>query len=100
MAEAIAPNCKKEIIGIRAGEKIHEEMITIADSYSTIDLGEYFAILPIDGFLKEKYIKRNIKFKEFEVGTSYSSLKNEKFLNLKEIRDLIVKNVEKEFIPY
>ena len=46
LAEAIGPNCKKEIIGIRPGEKLHELMITKSDSPSTIDLGNYFAILP------------------------------------------------------
>ena len=39
VADAIAPSCSKNIIGIRAGEKLHEEMITSADSFSTFDLG-------------------------------------------------------------
>ena len=43
-AEAIGPSCKKEIVGIRPGEKLHEEMITSSDSFTTIDLGRYFAI--------------------------------------------------------
>ena len=47
VAEAIGPNCKKPIIGIRPGEKIHEEMITSSDSFTTIDLGEYYAILQV-----------------------------------------------------
>ena len=46
IAEAIGPTCDKPVVGIRPGEKIHEEMITTADSYSTFDLGDYFAILP------------------------------------------------------
>ena len=46
LAEAIGPNCSKEYIGLRPGEKIHEEMITCSDSLSTIDMGNYFAILP------------------------------------------------------
>ena len=44
IAEAIGPSCEKPIIGIRPGEKLHEEMITVSDSYSTIDLGKYYAI--------------------------------------------------------
>ena len=48
-AEAIGPTCEKPIIGIRPGEKIHEEMITSSDSFSTLDLGKYYAILPSDG---------------------------------------------------
>ena len=46
VAEAIGPNCEKKIIGIRPGEKIHEEMITSADSINTYDLGKYYVILP------------------------------------------------------
>jgi UDP-N-acetylglucosamine 4,6-dehydratase len=46
VATAIAPECKQVEIGIRPGEKLHEEMITISDSYNSIDLGKYYAILP------------------------------------------------------
>ena len=46
LANAIGPSCKKKIIGIRPGEKIHEEMITSSDSYSTYDVGNFFIILP------------------------------------------------------
>ena len=58
VAMAIGPNCKHEIVGIRPGEKIHEEMITSSDSFSTYDLGKYYAILPqahswkLDDFIK------------------------------------------------
>ena len=55
IAEAIGPTCAKRVIGIRPGEKIHETMITSSDSQCTIDLGEYYAILPADGKTKEKY---------------------------------------------
>ena len=46
VVEAIAPDCKIEVIGIRPGEKIHEEMITESDSFYTWDLGSYYCILP------------------------------------------------------
>ena len=52
VAEAVGPSCKKPIIGIRPGEKIHEEMITESDSFTTIDLGPYYAILPWMGACK------------------------------------------------
>ena len=55
LAEAIGPSCDKPIIGIRPGEKIHEEMITASDSFSTIDLGSYYAILPSDGLVQQRY---------------------------------------------
>lgn len=51
VAEAIAPGCKKKIVGIRPGEKLHEEMITDTDSMNTIDLGKYYAILPSVSYL-------------------------------------------------
>ena len=46
LADAIGPNCKKEVSGIREGEKLHEEMITSADSFNTFDIGNYYTILP------------------------------------------------------
>ena len=46
VAKAIDPECDLEIVGIRPGEKIHEEMITSSDSYTTYDLGKYYVILP------------------------------------------------------
>ena len=50
IAEAIAPDCKRRVVGIRPGEKLHEEMITDTDSLNTIDLGKYYAILPSVSF--------------------------------------------------
>jgi FlaA1/EpsC-like NDP-sugar epimerase len=46
VAKAIGPDCEYPIVGIRPGEKVHEEMITSSDSFTTVDLGSYFAILP------------------------------------------------------
>ena len=71
LAEAIGPSCKKNIIGVRNGEKIHEEMITAADSYSTFDLGKYFAILhpsnEINNSEYEKHFKSlNLKFNQMK----------------------------------
>ena len=99
LAEAIGPSCKKRIIGIRSGEKIHEEMITIADSYTTIDLGKYFAILPHESSLLKKYENSNIKFAEFKKGNSYNSGENNEFLNISEIRKLIINNIDEHFQP-
>lgn len=46
VASAIAPNCEQRVVGIRPGEKVHEEMITSSDSFTTYDLGKYYVILP------------------------------------------------------
>ena len=59
VAEAIGPSCEKPIVGNRLSEKIHEEMITSSDSFTTVDLGNYYAILPSDGSVLNLYRSRN-----------------------------------------
>ena len=99
VAKAIGPNLKLEIVGIRPGEKIHEEMITSADSFSTIDLGKYYAILPPNGELLERYKILKIPFMHVEKGFSYNSGSNNHFLNIDEIRELIKANIDPDFVP-
>ena len=94
LAEAIGPNCKRKHVGIRPGEKLHEEMITASDSFSTIDLGEYFAILPPDGSVKSRYIEANSSFKEVPPGFSYNSKSNTDFINPEKIRELIKLHID------
>ena len=79
LAEAISPKAKKEIVGIRPGEKIHEEMITSTDSIYTIELEKYYAILTCDGLLKKKYEEANIRFKDLPAGFCYCSGTNLSF---------------------
>jgi len=96
VAEAIAPNAKKEIIGIRPGEKLHEEMVTEHDAFTTIDIGDKFIMTANENHknkLKEKYPNA----KDLEVGFSYNSKDNESFLSVEEIRDEIRTHVDKEF---
>lgn len=93
VADAIGPHCKKEIVGIRPGEKIHEEMITASDSYNSYDIGKYYVILPtVPRFSLHEYIKENnaIKVKE---GFSYTSDKNDHWIKTEEIRHLIKENL-------
>ena len=100
LADAIGPSCKKKIIGIRSGEKVHEDLITRSESSSTIDIGKYYAILPSPNF----YIgKHDQKFKScFKVSEdfTYNSGKNEVFLEVNELRELIRKNIDENFQPY
>ncbi|MBI5807011.1 MAG: UDP-N-acetylglucosamine 4,6-dehydratase (inverting) [Ignavibacteriales bacterium] len=97
VAKAIAPNAKIEKIGIRPGEKLHEEMITATDAINTIEFNDYFVILPstplwdINKFKKESNGKEG-RFCEF--GFSYNSGENDKFLTTEELKDLIIKNVD------
>jgi UDP-N-acetylglucosamine 4,6-dehydratase len=90
VAEAIGPECEKRIVGIRPGEKIHEEMITSSDSFSTYDLGTYFSILPqVPAWDVDKYIEY-FSAKKVEEGYSYNSGTNDSWLSVSDLRSLIV----------
>ncbi len=100
LAEAISPNCEKKIIGIRPGEKIHEVMITESDSFNTIDLGKYYAILSNSNECLEAYKNDDVQFKQVEKDFSYDSKNNSNFLNIEQLRYLIRKNVDQTFRPF
>ena len=96
VADAIGPNCKKEIVGIRPGEKIHEEMITSSDSYNSYDIGKYYVILPtVPKFSLNDYIKEHKATKVTE-GFSYTSDKNDDWIKTEEIRNLIKEHLNIE----
>lgn len=93
VATAIAPDARQEIIGIRPGEKIHEEMITSSDSFNTVDLGAYYAILPVSAhYTMEDYCARN-NGTPVEHGFAYNSGSNTDFLTVEQIRALIDEHV-------
>jgi len=97
VAEAIAPGIKIEMVGIRPGEKIHEEMITESDSFTTIDAGKYYIILPqTSSWDQEEYIKA-IKGKRVEPGFKYNSGTNTDWLDVSQIRELITTYVDPNF---
>ena len=99
VAEAIGPSCVKPITGIRPGEKIHEEMITASDSFSTVDLGPYYAILPSDGQHLQRYHDSDRNFSAVEQGFAYNSGTNPQFLTVEQIRELIAEHVDSGFTP-
>jgi UDP-N-acetylglucosamine 4,6-dehydratase (inverting) len=93
LAKAIGPDCEHPVIGIRPGEKIHEEMITSSDSFTTYDLGEYYVILPQKpNWNLEAYIKE-FGAKKVTQGFNYTSGKNEEFLTVDELETLISDHV-------
>ena len=97
VAEAIGPECEKPVVGIRPGEKIHEEMITASDSYNTVDLGEYYAILPMSAqYSRQSYCENN-GCHPVEPGFAYNSGTNSQFLTVRQIRELIQKHIEPTF---
>ena len=99
VAEAIGPSCDKPIIGVRPGEKIQEEMITSSDSFTTIDLGAYYAILPSDGRVQRRYHEAGIVSTPVPEGFAYNSGSNPEFLNVQQLRGLIREHVDPSFEP-
>lgn len=89
VAKAIGPECDFPEIGIRPGEKIHEEMITQSDSFNTVDLGHYFAILSSASSQAPDSYAREMGGKMVAPGFSYNSGNNEHFLTVEELRKLI-----------
>jgi UDP-N-acetylglucosamine 4,6-dehydratase len=93
IAAAIAPECKYEVIGIRPGEKIHEEMITSSDSFYTYDLGKYYTILPaVPNFDINEFI-RFFSAKKVTEGFSYASGTNTDWESVESLKRLIQENV-------
>tara|TARA_B110000879_G_scaffold207323_1_gene290802 strand:- start:2372 stop:3373 length:1002 start_codon:yes stop_codon:yes gene_type:complete len=90
VAEAIAPNCKREFIGIRPGEKLHEEMITDTDSLNTIDLGKYYAILPsVSLTYNEADFLTHHQAEKVPFGFRYNSGTNTEWESVESLRDNI-----------
>jgi len=97
VALAIAPNCKQEIVGIRPGEKIHEEMITASDSFNTYDIGKYYSIIPqVPQWSIDKYVK-SFDGTKVPAGFCYNSGDNSEWLSVNQIRDLIKKHLDPNF---
>jgi len=99
VAQAIAPNCKHEIVGIRVGEKLHEEMITRSDSPNTLDIGDYYAILGSGSQNQREQYLQSKNAKEVDNNFAYDSGTNEDFLSVAEIRALIKRHIDPEFAP-
>lgn len=97
VAEAIGPDCQHPIVGIRPGEKIHEEMITSSDSFNTVDLGSYYAILPQSGNLSKEQYCDSTASKSVVPGFSYNSGSNDQFLTVDQIRSLVAQHIEPTF---
>ena len=98
VAKAIAPEANIEITGIRPGEKLHEEMITTSDSFSTYDLGRYYAIVPqVPVFELSAFM---VAFNAVKVpqGFCYNSGENSEWVSPEQMRKLIREHVDPTFI--
>lgn len=97
VAEAVAPGMEQRVVGIRPGEKIHEEMITSSDSYYTYDLGKYYAIVPsVPNWSIPEFIS-TFNAKAVEKGFTYNSAENEDWETPESLRGLIKKHVDPTF---
>lgn len=94
VAKAIAPNCELKIVGIRPGEKLHEEMITEMDALNTIEMRNYFVILPsFEPQWDTKEFIQKFQGKYCEQGFSYNSGSNDECLSIEDIQNLIKQHV-------
>jgi FlaA1/EpsC-like NDP-sugar epimerase len=98
VVEAIAPECKHEIVGMRPGEKLHEEMITATDSINAVEFDDYYAITPNSEYIlwdQRKFLNESNgnPGKYCEDGFSYNSGTNDHFLTVEEIKDLISNHI-------
>ncbi|WP_299133621.1 UDP-N-acetylglucosamine 4,6-dehydratase (inverting) [uncultured Tenacibaculum sp.] len=100
VATAIAPELEQKIVGIRPGEKLHEEMITASDSFTTLDLGKYYAILPQNSpystYTKEEY-QNAFSGTPVPQGFSYDSHNNTEWETVESLRALVKKHVDPNF---
>uniref|UniRef100_UPI0024A8EF07 polysaccharide biosynthesis protein n=1 Tax=Phaeodactylibacter xiamenensis TaxID=1524460 RepID=UPI0024A8EF07 len=97
VAKAIGPECEHPVIGIRPGEKIHEEMITASDSFYTYDLGKYYTILPSTHKWKLDDFISHFNAKRVTPGFRYNSGENEEWETVESLRELIREHVDAEF---
>ena len=97
VAMAIAPECQHKEIGIRPGEKIHEEMITASDSFYTYDLGRYYSILPTTPKWKLEDYKKEFKAELVPQGFTYNSGENTEWETVDTLRSLIKEHVDSTF---
>lgn len=96
LAQAIGPECTHPTVGIRPGEKIHEEMISTADALCSVDAGSHYCILPpgVESIMKHY---QSTGAKALPAGFCYNSGSNHDFLSVEQIRELIRSHLDPAF---
>lgn len=97
VAAAIAPSCKWEIVGVRPGEKLHEEMITLTDAICTVEFDRYFVILPSIQLWDPERFGAEFGGTLCRDGFCYNSGTNTEWLAVEELRRLIREHVDPDF---
>ncbi len=94
LAEAIGPECRQKIIGIRPGEKLHEEMITETDALNTVELDNYYVICPVLSQWDRQRFQEVFQARPVVSGFRYHSAGNHKWLTVEELREQIITYLE------
>lgn len=91
LAKAISSNAKFNIIGIRPGEKLHEEMISLSDAPNTLEFNKYYVITPNSKYNLNnlKNYKKKFGGKRCSINFTYNSLTNKNFLSISDLKKLI-----------
>lgn len=97
VATAIAPECEQKVVGIRPGEKVHEEMITASDSFNTFDLGKYYVILPAVTRWSLDEFSATFNATKVPFGFAYNSGTNTEWETVDSLRSLIKEHVDSTF---
>ena len=97
VASAIGPDCEQVVVGIRPGEKVHEEMITPSDSFYTYDLGKYYTILPAKHKWQLEDFKKEFNAQLVPYGFAYNSGENTEWETIESLRALIKEHVDSTF---
>ncbi|MDH4033942.1 MAG: UDP-N-acetylglucosamine 4,6-dehydratase (inverting), partial [candidate division Zixibacteria bacterium] len=94
LAKAIAPHCRQKTVGIRPGEKLHEEMITETDAINSLEFEHYFVILPSMNLWDVPKYMETFKGRRCAAGFSYSSGTNDRWLSVDQLRRLIKADID------
>lgn len=97
LAQAVAPECRHDLVGMRPGEKLHEEMITETDSWNTLEFKNHFVIMPANSIWTAEEINKKFGGKKVALGFKYNSGINPDFLSVSEIRRQIKESVDPHF---
>ena len=97
VATAIGPDCRQDEVGIRPGEKLHEEMITVSDALNTYDIGKYYAILPQHTIFNREEFIEHFKAKLVNPNFSYNSGDNKEWETIESLRELVKTHVDPTF---